>query len=117
MIVKKLGILKESNLIDEETEQFVLAVNNYLLEQKVIEKEEHLDMFLTHLAMADARQKKNESVISMDELILTEIQQDEKLAESKALWEELARYSSTDFSSDELWFVYMHIINLLKKEQ
>lgn len=117
MIGKKLGILKESKLIDEETEQFVLAVNSYLLEQKVIDNEEHLDMFLTHIAMADARQKKNEPVISMDEFILSEIQQDEKLAESKALWQELSRYSSTKFSSDELWFVYMHIINILKKEQ
>ncbi|WP_086312710.1 hypothetical protein A5821_000293 [Enterococcus sp. 7F3_DIV0205] len=117
MIGKKLEILKESNVIDEETEQFVLAVNSYLLEQKVIEKEEHLDMFLTHIAMADARQKKNEAVINMDELILSEIQQDEKLTESKALWKELSQYSSTEFSSEELWFIYMHIINLLKKEQ
>ncbi|WP_375180351.1 PRD domain-containing protein [Enterococcus rotai] len=117
MIGKKLGILKESKLIDEETEQFVLAVNSYLLEQKVIDNEEHLDMFLTHIAMADARQKKNEPVLSMDEMILSEIQQDEKLAESKALWQELAQYSSTEFSSEELWFIYMHIINLLKKTQ
>ncbi|MGX7263004.1 PRD domain-containing protein [Enterococcus crotali] len=117
MIGKKLEILKDSKIIDEETEQFVLTVNNYLLEQKVINNEEHLDMFLTHIAMADARQKKNEPVIGMDELILSEIQNDEKLAESKALWQELSRYCATTFSQEELWFIYMHIINLLKKEQ
>jgi hypothetical protein len=117
MIGEKLKILRDSNVIDEETEQFVLSVNHYLLTRKVIDEEEHLDMFLTHLAMANMRQKKNETPLIMDEDILSEIKKDQKLAESKALWQELAQYSSTVFSTDELWFVYMHIINLLNKKK
>lgn len=116
MIEKKLSILKESNVITEETKQFVLSVSKYLMDNQVIDNEEHLDMFLTHLAMADARQRKNEPVTGMDELILTQIQNDEKLDQSKKLWEELSQYSTTEFSTDELWFVYMHIINILNKE-
>jgi hypothetical protein len=53
----------------------------------------------------------------MDEDILSEIKKDQKLAESKVLWQELSQYSSTVFSTDELWFVYMHIINLLNKKK
>lgn len=34
MIKKKLDILKESNVITEETKQFVLSVSDYLLEKK-----------------------------------------------------------------------------------
>lgn len=115
MIAKKLGILKEAKMIDEQTETFVLAVNTYLIEKKVIEEEEHLDMFLTHLAMANMRQKKNESVVKMDALILAEVENDPKLDASKKLWQELESYSSTKFSTDELGFIYMHIINLLNR--
>lgn len=117
MITKKLEILKKSGVIDKETQQFVLAVNVYLLENKVIAEEEQMDMFLTHLAMADARQKKNEAVIKMDKLILSEIENNVNLAASKKLWQELKQYSSTKFSSDELWFIYMHIINILNRDK
>ncbi|MGL9970407.1 PRD domain-containing protein [Enterococcus sp. DIV1420a] len=116
MIEKKLDILKESNVITEETKQFVLSVSKYLIGKQVIDNVEHLDMFLTHLAMADTRQKKNESITGMDEMILSQIQNDEKLEQSKELWKELSQYSSTEFNADELWFVYMHIINILNKE-
>ncbi|KAF1299356.1 hypothetical protein BAU15_01540 [Enterococcus sp. JM4C] len=116
MIEKKLDILKESDVITEETKQFVLSVSKYLMEKQVIDNEAHLDMFLTHLAMADARQKRNEPVTGMDEMILSQIQNDEKLDQSKELWKELSQYSTTEFTVDELWFVYMHIINILSKE-
>lgn len=116
MIKKKLDILKEANIITEETKQFVLSVSNYLLEKEIVDSEEHLDMFLTHLAMADARQKRNEPVTGMDDPILSEIKKNERLEQSKELWNELSKYASTKFSEDELWFVYMHIINILNKE-
>lgn len=117
MISKKLSILRESDVIDEQTEQFVISVNKYLLENKIVMDEAHLDMFLTHLAMAEARQKKNETVVKMDETILTEIKNDKKLQQSVDLWTKLAPFSSIEFSEEEIWFVHMHIINILNKEQ
>lgn len=117
MISVKLSILRESDVIDEQTEQFVIDVNKYLLENKIVTDEANLDMFLTHLAMAEARQKKNELVVKMDEIILTEIKNDKKLHQSVDLWTKLVPFSSIEFSEDELWFVHMHIINILNKEQ
>lgn len=66
--------------------------------------------------MAEARQKRNEPVKGMDELVLSQIKNNEKLEQAKKLWKELSKYSSTEFSEEELWFVYMHIINILNKE-
>ena len=55
MIREKLAILLSSEIIDQETQDYVLSVLEYLLKENIIEEEQQADVFLTHLAMADMR--------------------------------------------------------------
>jgi hypothetical protein len=66
MIHEKLTILLTSDIIDQETHDYVLSVLNYLLQNDIIEEEKKADVFLTHLAMADMRRKKSESINDLD---------------------------------------------------
>lgn len=116
MIKEKLDILVSSEVIDEDTRQYVLQVLDYLLENSIINEVAESDVFLTHLAMADTRRKKNESVASLDDFILSEIIADSKYYDSKELWESIEEIATKNFEEAELDYFYLHIINLLKED-
>ncbi|MEG0732210.1 MAG: PRD domain-containing protein [Vagococcus sp.] len=116
MIKEKLEILVSSEVIDEDTRSYVLKVLEYLLENKIINDVSQADVFLTHLAMADMRRKKNEAVASLDEFILSEISADPKFMHSKELWQDLEKMAEKKFEEAELDYFYLHIINLLKED-
>lgn len=116
MIKEKLEILVSSEVIDEETRSYVLKVLDYLLEKEIISEVGQADVFLTHLAMADMRRKKNEAVANLDEFILSEISADPKYIHSKELWQDLEVIADNKFEEAELDYFYLHIINLLKED-
>lgn len=116
MIVKKLEILKEAQVIDEQTEAFVLKVNEYFISAEEKVESANLEMFLTHLAMATMRQKGVEPVHAMNETIRLEIANHPKIEVAKKIWLELESYGTSPFTSNERWFIYMHLINLLNSE-
>lgn len=116
MIVKKLKILRESKVIDEQTEVFVLKVNEHFSIEKQKFEPANVEMFLTHLAMAAMRQNGAEPIDSMDEAIRLEIANNPKLDEAKKLWKELEGHAVNPFDSNEHWFIYMHLINLFNSE-
>lgn len=114
MIETKMQILKDSNVIDQETFEFILQIRDYLMDKQALDSEEHLDMFLTHLAMATMRIKKKEIVSGINSVIKNEIESSPKLQDSKELWNELKKFSNVNYDDKELWFIYMHMINLLE---
>lgn len=116
MIKEKLEILVTSEVIDEETRQYVLKVLDYLLDNNMINEIAESDVFLTHLAMADTRRKKNEAVASLDDFILSEITADSKFSDAKELWENIEEMATKNFEEAELDYFYLHIINLLKED-
>lgn len=116
MIKQKLEILVESQIIEEETQSYVLRVLDYLLGKQLIEETRKADVFLTHLAMADARRKKNESIANLDEFILAEIESDPTYLHSKELWQDLEKMTENKFEEAELDYFYLHIINMLKED-
>ncbi|MGX6971138.1 PRD domain-containing protein [Vagococcus bubulae] len=116
MIKEKLKILVDSGVIDEDTQNYILKVLQYLLEREVINSIEQADVFLTHLAMADTRRKSNELISSLDDFVLSEIESDPKYWHSKELWQDLNKMVDKDFEEAELDYLYLHIINLLKEE-
>lgn len=116
MIKEKLEILVSSEVIDEETRQYILQVLEYLLENNIINEVAQSDVFLTHLAMADTRRKKNEAVASLDDFILSEITTDPKFSDAKDLWVSIEEMATKNFEEAELDYFYLHIINLLKED-
>lgn len=116
MIKEKLEILVSSEVIDEETRQYILQVLECLLENNIINEVAQSDVFLTHLAMADTRRKKNEVVASLDDFILSEITADSKFSDAKDLWVSIEEMAPKNFEEAELDYFYLHIINLLRED-
>lgn len=117
MIRQKLDVLLSSHTIDKETFNYVNDVLNYLLEKHVIQGEDQADVFLTHLAMADARRKDGEAVDELDPAILDEIRNDPHYSHSIELWENLKEIADKRFDKSELNYFYLHIINMLREKE
>lgn len=117
MIREKLTILLTSDIIDQETHDYVLSVLDYLLQNDIIEGEQKADVFLTHLAMADTRRKKSETINDLESFIRAEIEADAQFLHSKELWQDLQEMTSDKkFDDAELDYFYLHIINMLREE-
>ena len=116
MMIQKLDILKESNLIDEEIYDYVLQAMDYLGEQGLTPEESPpTETFLTHLAMAAARQKKEEPPIErLDEMIREEMASDQHFSRAQAIWEKVAERSPVTFGEEELDYFYLHLCNMLQ---
>ena len=115
MIKQKLDVLKEAGIIDEEVQTYVLAVLEYLKEKKIITEDQEDDVFLTHLAMAAARQKNGESVSELEGFIKEQIVSDPQYLHSQSLWKELADLAPVTFDENELDYFYLHICNMLNE--
>lgn len=116
MIKQKLEILVSAEVISEETQKYVLEVLAYLLDKKIIIDASEAEVFLIHLAMADARRLKSEAASSLDELIMSEITSSRKYEEAKSLWVDLEKINGNQFEKSELDYFYLHIINILKED-
>lgn len=116
MINEKLKVLLKSGVIDEETNAYVRDVLQYLLKNNIISSEDQADIFLTHLAMAHMRQKEDDAVSQMDDIIKSEIENNERYEESQQLWKIIDNMSELQFGESELHYFYLHIINMLKEE-
>ena len=117
MIREKLTILLSSNVIDQETHEYVLHVLDYLLKNEIIQNEQRADVFLTHLAMADMRRKTSETINDLESFIRVEIEADTKYLHSKELWQDLQKMAKEkQFTNAELDYFYLHIINMLREE-
>ena len=117
MIREKLTILLSSNVIDQETHEYVLHVLDYLLKNEIIQNEQRADVFLTHLSIADMRRKTGETINDLESFIRVEIEADTKYLHSKELWQDLQKMAKEkQFTNAELDYFYLHIINMLREE-
>ncbi|MHC5229002.1 PRD domain-containing protein [Enterococcus sp. LJL99] len=116
MIEQKLTVLLDSGVIDEDTYEYIKNVLTYLLANKLIADSQQADVFLTHLAMADGRRKKGESVNELEPFILEEIKNDTNYLHSIELWQDLQKMANKSFDDSELDYFYLHIINMLREE-
>ncbi|MGX6962356.1 PRD domain-containing protein [Vagococcus xieshaowenii] len=116
MIKQKLEILVSTDVISKETQDYSLEVLEYLLNKEIIKESAEAEVFLTHLAMADARRVKNEAVASLDEFIISDIMMNPKYEKAKVIWSELEKINGNEFEESELDYFYLHIINILKED-
>ncbi|GEL67626.1 PRD domain-containing protein [Marinilactibacillus psychrotolerans] len=114
MIQEKLIILKENKVIDQETFEYAQEALMFLINRNIVENEEEADVFITHLAMATARQNTDEMIDGIDEIIKQEIENDEKYEEAIEIWKELKVIAPTTFSQDEDGYFHLHLVTLLR---
>lgn len=112
MIRKKLNILKENSIIDQVILEFNLEILKLLENRNIIEEEDEADTFITHLAMAMARED-DEEINAMEDVVLTEIKEDEEFEQAKKLWEEIEEMAPVTFHENETGYFYLHLVNLL----
>ena len=112
MIRKKLDILKENQVINQETLDFNLEVLQFLKERQIIDAEDEADTFITHLAMAMTRSD-DEAINVMEDYIFDEIKNDKDFKKAQILWKEIEEMTPVEFHENETGYFYLHLINLL----
>ena len=116
MMIQKLDILKESNMIDQKIYDYVVQAMNYLSEQGFVpDNSPPTEAFLTHLAIAAARQKSNEPPIErLDTIIREDVEQSPDFPRVVAIWEKVAELSPVTFGEEERDYFYLHLCNMLQ---
>jgi len=112
MIRKKLEILKDQNVINQEILNFNLDILELLKERNIIEDDEEADTFITHLAMAMARDE-DESINALEDETLEEIRADEDFEKAQSLWKEIDERAPINFHENETGYFHLHLVNLL----
>jgi len=113
---EKLDILKEGNVIDDTTYDFALKSYEIMKERQIVSRDDLLDMFITHLAMATQRIKNGE-IASCDIESMTALIKDsaglDVFNKAIALWRELSIYSPVEYPLEEQTFIYLHLCNTI----
>ncbi|MCC5890354.1 MAG: PRD domain-containing protein [Alkalibacterium sp.] len=117
MIKEKLRILKESNVIDEAAFTYSEEALMFLKKKEVIEDDDEADVFITHLAMATARQESDEKIEPLNTSIKEEIKQSDKYNEATTIWDELKQLAPADFNPDEDGYFHLHLVTLLQNNR
>lgn len=118
MIQEKLTILKENDVIDETTYEDMQVALNLLKQEAVIIEEDEADTFITHLAMATSRQRKNEEQVdSVDPMIKQEIEAALEYKKAVAIWKQLSEKINVDFPKNEDDYFYLHLVTLLQNKK
>lgn len=114
MIQEKLTVLKNSQVIDDAAFNYSQDAIEYLKKRKLIEQGDEADVFITHLAMATARQQTDEVIASVDESIKKEIQQSEHYEKAVDVWNELKQLAPTQFRSGEEGYFLLHLVTMMQ---
>lgn len=116
MIQEKLMILKENNVITDVVYDYTQEVLLYLKDQNIVKTEDQADVFITHLAMATARQYTDENVNSVDPLIYDEIKANVRYEEAVHYWKNISALAPITFRENETGYFYLHLVALLNNE-
>ena len=115
MIQQKLVILKENNVIDEQTYLFMQETLTLLKDKEIIKEESESDTFITHLAMATSRQIKEEEPIDfVDDTIKNEIEKAAEFQQAVEIWEQITDLSPITFPENEKDYFYLHLVTMLQ---
>lgn len=113
MIQEKLTILRENNVINDLAYDYTQEVLKYLKDQNIIADEDEADTFITHLAMATARQFTEEKVDSVNQIISEQIKTDPKYEVTLKYWNEIAALAPVSFQENEAEYFHLHLVTLL----
>ncbi|NTW91248.1 MAG: PRD domain-containing protein [Erysipelotrichaceae bacterium] len=110
MLVERINILQEANIISKEVGDYVLKVIDLFDEYQFDESK--MEMFTTHLAMATQRTVDQSEEIEFDESIWSQIEIDSKFEQAVNLFEMISKHSPVPYMESERKFLIMHLCNL-----
>ncbi len=111
--MKRLEILKDAQVIQEETMNNALKIIEFLKSEYGVQ-EEDMEVMITHYAMATERIIKGEIVDEMDEVLFHEIEKNSSYEIAKEIMEKVASSSSCEFPKSEKQFMLLHICNVMR---
>lgn len=112
MLKERIYILQDASLITLETSNYVNMVIDRL-KDNFIQKEDILEMFITHLAMATQRILDKKELDVLPSSIWGEITASESYEEAEKMYQELVAFSPCIFPESEKQFLMMHLCNLV----
>lgn len=110
MLVERINILQEANVISKEVGDYVIKVINLFDEYKFDESK--MEMFTTHLAMATQRTVDQNEELEFDETIWSQIELDPKFNQAIVLYDMMSKHSPVPYMDSERKFLIMHLCNL-----
>ena len=110
MLIERINILQEANIISEEVGNYVIKVIYFFDEYKFDESK--MEMFTTHLAMATQRTVDQNEEFEFDETIWTQIELDPKFEKASSLYTLISNHSPVSYMESERKFLIMHLCNL-----
>lgn len=110
MLVERINILQEANIISKEVGDYVLKVIDLFDEYQFDESK--MEMFTTHLAMATQRTVDQNEELEFDESIWSQIEIDSKFEQAVNLFEMISKHSPVPYMESERKFLIMHLCNL-----
>lgn len=111
MIEEKLKILKENNIIDEQTHELVLKAGQFLIDKEIIQDIKEADVFLTHLAMAFSRE---EEINEVEPVIKEQLTTHPKHNEANNIWNDLEQALEINLPVNETDYMHMHLLTLIE---
>ena len=110
MLVERINILQEANVISKEVGDYVIKVIDLFDEYNFDESK--MEMFTTHLAMATQRTVNQNEELEFDETIWTQIELDPKFNQAIELYDMMSKHSPVPYMESERKFLIMHLCNL-----
>ncbi len=110
MLIERINILLEANIISKEVADYVIKVIDLFNEYTFDEGK--MEMFTTHLAMATQRTVDQNEELEFDDSIWSQIELDPKFNQAKELFEKISSYSPVPYMESERKFLIMHLCNL-----
>lgn len=111
MLKERISILENAGVI---TPQVAMFVNKVIDEDLVdfMDKENILEMFTTHLAMATQRICTGQDVETLDDGIWNEVVNSSGIHQAEKLYERVMEKAPCHFPEGEKRFLLMHLCNL-----
>lgn len=115
-LYERVGILEDSGIISEKAACYARDVADLMLSQFFEmrqEKEEKLEMFITHLAMAGKRAEEGIEENPIDEAVLEAVKRETVYEAAIALRDKILSMTDIIFPETERDFLSVHLCNLL----
>lgn len=107
---ERIKILYENAVISKEIAEFVYKILDYLEAENY--KQEKLEVFITHLAMASQRVLNNEECMVFDDSIWNQVECSTSYQKSLKIYKYICDVSPVKYPRSEEKFILLHLCNL-----
>lgn len=118
-LYKRLAILQDANLIDDEVAVFCKQVITFFSQKQWVWKQDNYEMFITHLAMAASREKQNKPEMIDNSIVLEAIkcEEEQKYRIGLEILDNILTLTKIQFSRSEKDMILIHICSMLRSRE